>query len=155
MSGVEFENNFDDLLNKPSSNTISETLSEMDVSNPFHDVISPLAVSEEFSDTEVNEHSILNSRVNKNGVPSSINPLESPQSFSKHETQASIYYSRVDDREFEDVDVSSVKEIDAASSASTESHIQERSSGEESLGVSDIRRSRNLGYNLSQVRNKI
>src|SRR2546423_11692176 len=115
MAEVEFENNFDDLLNKPSSNTISETLSEMDVSNPFHDVVSPLAVPEESSDTEVNDHSILNSRINKNGVPSSINPLESSQCLSKCETQASIYYSRVDEREFEDLDVSSVKGIDATS----------------------------------------
>src|SRR4051812_5353846 len=156
MAVVEFENNFDDLLNKPSSNTISETLSEMDVSNPFHDVVSPLAVPEESSDSEVNDR-ILNSRINKNGVPSSINPLENSQCFSKYETQASIYYSKVDEREFEDVDVSSVKGIDAASSASTESHIQERSSGEESLEVSNIRRASNdrrlanLGYNSSQV----
>ncbi|CAG8759710.1 16341_t:CDS:2, partial [Acaulospora morrowiae] len=37
-----FQNNFDDLLHKPTSNTISETLSNVDVSNPFKDAISPL-----------------------------------------------------------------------------------------------------------------
>src|SRR4051794_16648450 len=109
---AEFENNFDDLLNKPSSSTISETLSEMDVSNPFHDVESPLASPEETSDTEVNDSSIF--------VNSSTNPLESSQSFTKYEPQASIYSSRA----FEDV--SSVKGV-ASSSASAETHAHDRS----------------------------
>ncbi|RIA86784.1 Vps5 C terminal like-domain-containing protein [Glomus cerebriforme] len=155
MAEVEFENNFDDLINKPSGNTISETLSEMDVSNPFHDVVSPLVASEESSDTEVTDYNILNSHVYKNGDTSLINPLESSQTFSNYEPQASIYSSRLE-RDF-DVDISSVKGIDAASSTSIESHITEKSSGEESLDdETTIRRARNdwriasLGYKSSQ-----
>ncbi|CAB4395886.1 unnamed protein product [Rhizophagus irregularis] len=143
MANVEFENNFDDLINKPSGNTISETLSEMDVSNPFHDVISPLVASEGSSDTRVIDHNTLNSRINKNGVPSSIDPLESSQTLSDYDPQASIYSSKLLEREFEDVDVSSIKGIDAASSASTESHITEKSSGEESFDETATRRVHN------------
>jgi hypothetical protein len=158
MAEVEFENNFDDLINKPSGNSISETLSEMDVSNPFHDVVSPLIASERSSDTKVTDHNILNSRINKSGVPSSIDPLESSQNLSKHEPQGSIYSSRLLEKEFEDVDVSSVKGIDATSSASTESHITEKSSGEESLNdetaTRRVHNDRNLANldNSSQVR---
>lgn len=157
---MEFENNFDDLINKPSCNTISETLSEMDVSNPFHDVVSPLVVVsplEESSDTEVTVHDVLNSRVNKNCVPSSKNLLGSSQNSSNYETQASIYSSRLLERDFEDADVSSVKGIDAASSASTESHITEKSSSEESHdGETTIRTHNdrvlaNFDYTSSQV----
>ncbi|CAG8588434.1 10879_t:CDS:10 [Funneliformis caledonium] len=141
MAESEFENNFDDLLHRPSSNTISETLSEMDVSNPFHDVVSPLVAAEETSDTEVNDPSILNSQVNhKNSLKNS-----------------AIFSSRLDEREFEDVDVSSVKGIDVTSSVSTESNIHESSSGEDSLeDETTIARSRNdrrlanLGYNSIQ-----
>ncbi|GBB90525.1 hypothetical protein RclHR1_01750024 [Rhizophagus clarus] len=133
MAEVEFENNFDDLLNKPSGNTISETLSEMDVSNPFRDVVSPLVASEGFSDTKVTEHNILNSRINKNSVPSPVDPLESSQNHSNYEPQTSICSSKLLEKEFDDVDVSSIRGIDAVSSASTESHITEKSSGEESL----------------------
>ncbi|CAG8501251.1 11502_t:CDS:10 [Acaulospora colombiana] len=51
-----FENNFDDLLHKPTSNTISETLSNVDVSNPFRDVISPLiAPTSSSSDQDVDD----------------------------------------------------------------------------------------------------
>jgi hypothetical protein len=157
MANVEFENNFDDLINKPSGNTISETLSEMDVSNPFHDVISPLVASEGSSDTRVIDHNTLNSRINKNGVPSSIDPLESSQTLSDYDPQASIYSSKLLEREFEDVDVSSIKGIDAASSASTESHITEKSSGEESFDETATRRVHNDRFlasvdNSSKVR---
>lgn len=150
MAEVEFENNFDDLLNKPSGNTISETLSEMDVSNPFHDVVSP---SEGSSDTKVTEHSVLNSRVNKSGVPSSVNPLESSQNHSNYEPQTSIYSSRLLEREFEDVDVSSIRGIDAVSSASTESHITEKSSGEESLDDETTTRGVHNDQNLANLDN--
>lgn len=71
MTERVFENNFDDLLNK-TSNTISDTLGNVDVSNPFSDAVSPLQLQESEGEEEPQERNPVISRNPFEDEPSSV-----------------------------------------------------------------------------------
>ncbi|RHZ79077.1 hypothetical protein Glove_152g101 [Diversispora epigaea] len=112
MSETPFENNFDDLLHKPD---ISETLSNVDVSNPFSDVVSPL--------------------IKPVGVSSSLiegNHADLDNGFFEPNFIKSDKF-----REFEDLDVSSIKGDDVIDSSNlsitSDQNIERISDSDESL----------------------
>ncbi|CAG8513478.1 9427_t:CDS:10 [Paraglomus occultum] len=115
MTDPAFENNFDDLLHQPSTNTISDSLSNVDVSNPFSDAISPQSGLVSISESEDEGNNAVFSTIPiDNG-----DPLEHGLGFTNDTSavfRSPIAYKTGHDRaEFEDVDVSSVKGIAAIS----------------------------------------
>ncbi|CAG8562487.1 12790_t:CDS:10 [Dentiscutata heterogama] len=128
---TEFENNFDDLLHKPASNNISETLSNVDLSNPFRDAVSfltaPISPLSDDSDKvttdlyiEPTHNDLLNDSLN-----------------SDSEVQ-SIEIKFDEERDFEE-EASSFKGIDAVSSVSSEGHVHEKiSNSDESIDEESI-----------------
>jgi hypothetical protein len=119
MTDPTFENNFDDLLHKPPTNTLSDSLSSVDVSNPFSDAISPQNILESISESE---NEVGNNAVFKPTAPIHTDPLE--HSFGSSNGTSTVFRPHVtyetlgdleDKTEFEDVDVSSVKGIAAIS----------------------------------------
>nr|CAG8438660.1 3846_t:CDS:10 [Entrophospora candida] len=128
----EFENNFEDLLHKPTINTISDTLNDVDVSNPFHDAISPLIAPEKINE-ETDFMSEYSGSINDGFVNNITNPLESilssdiseiklseEKDINNYEDKYNYFAANDDEREFEDVDVSSTKDLDVISSVSNE-----------------------------------
>ena len=115
MTDPEFENNFDDLLHQPSTNTISDSLSSVDVSNPFSDAISPQSGLVSISENEDEGNHAVFSTI---AIDHS-DPLEHGLGFT--DDTSAVFGSPVaykighggndDKTEFEDVDVSSVKGI--------------------------------------------
>ncbi|CAH1757521.1 11352_t:CDS:2 [Entrophospora sp. SA101] len=141
----EFENNFEDLLHKPTINTISDTLNDVDVSNPFHDAISPLIAPEKINE-ETDFMSEYSGSINDGFVNNITNPLESilssdiseiklseEKDINNYEDKYNYFAANADEREFEDVDVSSTKDLDVISSVSNESQTNERTNNYEEL----------------------
>ncbi|CAG8619762.1 35856_t:CDS:10 [Gigaspora margarita] len=127
---TEFENNFDDLLHKPASNNISETLSNVDLSNPFHDAVSLLiAPVSPLSDSDKGITDLYNE-------PTQNNLLKDSLIFEPEVQSIEIKFD--EERDFEE-EVSSFKGIDAVSSISPESHVHEKiSNSDESLDDESI-----------------
>ncbi|CAG8597622.1 3663_t:CDS:10, partial [Cetraspora pellucida] len=128
---TEFENNFDDLLQRPANNNISETLSNVDVSNPFHDAVSlliaPVSPLTDVSDKDTYDL-YIESPLN--------NPLKDSLISSEPEVQ-SIEIKFDEERNFEEVDVSSFKGTDATS-ISSEGRVHEISNSDESFDEENI-----------------
>nr|CAG8488611.1 5774_t:CDS:10 [Entrophospora candida] len=101
----EFENTFEDLLHKPTINSISDTLSDVDVSNPFHDTISSLIVPEKINE-ETDFMSEYSSSINNVFANDLSDPLEN---------------------------VSSTKDLDGIASFSIESQTHEETNNYEEL----------------------
>ncbi|CAG8462541.1 11807_t:CDS:10 [Ambispora leptoticha] len=156
MTSPGFENNFDDLLDQPPVNTISETLTDVDVSNPFQDAISPLrpasAASNYHENSESSQSSTKNNATansNSQKQTSIPNPLEhilneeststvSPvitvyrDGFGNSATPASVSSrSLYEHRDLEDVDVSSVTAISIPYDSRSESDDGESNSFDE------------------------
>ncbi|CAG8472199.1 29177_t:CDS:10 [Racocetra persica] len=128
---TEFENNFDDLLQKPASNNISETLSNVDVSNPFHDAVS-LLIAPISPLTDVNGNGTHDLYIE----PPLNDLLKDSLSSSEPEVQ-SMEIKFDEERDYEEVDVSSFKGIDATS-ISSEGHVHEISNSDESFDEESI-----------------
>ncbi|CAG8748896.1 8123_t:CDS:2, partial [Racocetra fulgida] len=128
---TEFENNFDDLLQKPASNNISETLSNVDVSNPFQDAVS-LLIAPISPLTDVNGNGTHDLYIE----PPLNNPLNDSLISSEPEVQ-SIEIRFDEERDYEEVDVSSFNGIDAIS-ISSEGHVHEISNSDESFDEESI-----------------
>ncbi|CAJ0875260.1 10889_t:CDS:10 [Entrophospora sp. SA101] len=117
------------LLHKPTINTISDTLNDVDVSNPFHDAISPLIAPEKINE-ETDFMSEYSGSINDGFVNNITNPLESilssdiseiklseEKDINNYEDKYNYFAANADEREFEDVDVSSTKDLDVISSS--------------------------------------
>ncbi|KAG9293332.1 hypothetical protein G9A89_007578 [Geosiphon pyriformis] len=130
MTNPTFENNFDDLLDQPPKNTISDTLNDVDLSNPFHDAVSPLKTSSSATNY------VENSQIFQKNFPSPLpttsvpNPLElylnvPPIQVKMRENEE---VSRMEEgRSFEEVDVSSVNGLEISlpyDSRSSESEVE-------------------------------
>ncbi|CAJ0832123.1 8788_t:CDS:10 [Entrophospora sp. SA101] len=106
----EFENTFEDLLHKPTINSISDTLSDVDVSNPFHDTISSLIAPEKINE-ETDFMSEYSSSINNVFANDISDPLE----------------------KFENIEVSSTKDLDVIASFSIQSQTHEETNNYEEL----------------------